>query len=104
MFALIGEFTLKNFITSIIASFLPVFITAVKIVIENNKTIKNAEELKGAIDGLLEDESTISVKTLRSVQDKIYLSRKDSALIPEFFYDKIRAKLEKEMHENAATY
>jgi len=104
LFALIGDLSLQNFITRIVASFLPVFILTVKIIIENNKTLKNSEELKAAIDSLLEDENAISEKALRSVQDKLYLSRKDSALIPEFFYDKIRTRLEKEMHENAATY
>jgi hypothetical protein len=101
---LIGDLSFQDFITRVVASFLPVFILATKIVIENNKTMKNAEELRAAIETLLEDESSITDKALRSVQDKLYLSRKDGALIPEFFYDKIRDRLEKEMHDNAAAF
>jgi len=40
---------------------------------------------------------------LRKVQDKIYCNRKDSPLIPDFFYNKKRQNLEDEMHENASS-
>jgi len=38
---------------------------------------------------------------LRQIQDKIYCSRKDSALIPDWYYNKKREKLEEDMKLNA---
>ncbi|GAB3910608.1 S-4TM family putative pore-forming effector [Mucilaginibacter boryungensis] len=104
VFALFNGFSVKDFITQIACSFLPVFVLTAKIVIEQNKTLKNSEELRNNIEGILDDEDNITRKEIRSIQDKLYTSRKDSALIPEFFYDKIRDKLEVEMHHNAANY
>jgi len=104
LLSLIRNISFRDFISQVAASFLPVFVLTAKIMIEQNTTLKNSEELNNNIEGLLEDENNISLKEIRSIQDKLYNSRKDSALIPEFFYDKIRDELEQDMHHNAANY
>ena len=103
-FALIRNFSLKDFISQMAFSFLPVFALTAKIIIDQNETLKTYEELRNNIGGLLDDENNISLKEIRSIQDQLFCIRKDSALIPEFFYDKIRDKLEKEMHHDVANY
>jgi hypothetical protein len=45
----------------------------------------------------------LSPETIRRIQDWIYLNRKESPLIPEHFYDRLRNKLEREMHDNASS-
>lgn len=102
--SLIGNISLSNFIAQVASSFLPVFVLTIKIITDQNKTLKNSEDLSNTIEALLENDDEISLKDIRHIQDKLYSSRKDSALIPEFFYDKIRDELEKEMHHNAANY
>ena len=102
--SLLGNISLSNFIAQVALSFLPVFVLTTKIIIDQNKTLKNSEDLRNTIEGLLENDGEVNLKDIRHIQDKLYYSRKDSALIPEFFYDKIRGELEKEMHHNAANY
>lgn len=104
VFALIQNYSVKNFFIQLGSSFLPVFVLAIKIFIDQNKTLKSSEELKGSIEGILEDSDNISEENIRSVQDRIYTNRKDSGLVPEFFYDQKRDKLEDEMHDNASNY
>ena len=104
LLSLIRNISFRDFISQVVASFLPVFVLTAKIIIDQNKTLKNSEELRINIESLLEDEDNITLKEIRSIQDKLYNSRKDSALIPEFFYMKIRDELELEMHHNAANY
>jgi hypothetical protein len=104
LFGLGQQYSLKEFFTQLGVSFLPIFVLSVKIIMEQRKTLKGSDELKGSIESVLEHEDKITTKEIRSVQDRIYVSRKDSALIPEFFYDKLRSRLEEEMHENAANY
>jgi len=104
LFGLFQGYSLKDFLIQLCASFLPIFVLSTKIFIEQHKTLKSSEELRGSIDGLLDNVEGITVGDIRHVQDRIYSSRKDGALIPEFFYDRLRSRLEKEMHENAANY
>lgn len=87
LFGLVQNYSLKDFLAQLAVSFLPIFVLAVKIVLEQRKTLKSSEELKGSIDNVLEKESLPTLKQLRCVQDRIYSNRKDSALIPEFFYN-----------------
>ena len=101
---LLSNSSLTNFLLQFIVTSLPVFTVSAKLIMEQNKTIKNAEELKSTIESLQEKKDQITIDNLRSIQDKIYNSRKDSSLIPEFYYDRVRNKLEKEMHKNASTY
>lgn len=102
--ALVGHVSLWDFIVQFVMSFLPVFTVSAKIIIDQNKTIKNSEELKEQVDRVLENESPITQKSIRSIQDKLYSNRKDSGLVLERFYVWQRNKFEDEMHKNAQSY
>jgi hypothetical protein len=91
-----------NNLLVLLAVLLPVIVLAIKIYLDQNKVINYSEETKSIIDSLLNNASNLDVNDIRDVQKRIYTNRKDSALIPDFFYEKIRDQLEKEMHENAA--
>ncbi len=104
IFALLSNATLSDFIIHFIVISFPVFTVSIKLLIELNKTIKNAEELKNIIESVIEDPENITETDIRSIQDKIFTSRKESSLIPEFYYNRVRNKLEAEMHRNASGY
>jgi len=102
LISLSTHITLQSFIVQILAPFLPVFILTSKIIIDHSKAIKSASEFHQSLDSVVDPHNLPSIDRLRAVQDKIYCHRKDSPLIPDFFYDKKRANLETEMHENAS--
>ncbi|MBW3524692.1 S-4TM family putative pore-forming effector [Chryseobacterium sp. NKUCC03_KSP] len=102
--ALVGNVSFWNFITQLLMSFLPIFTVSAKIIIDQNKTIKNSEELKDHIENVIENESPITQKSIRSIQDKLYCNRKDSGLVPETYYKWQRKRFEEEMHKNAKSY
>jgi SMODS-associating 4TM effector domain len=96
------KISVPNFLVQVILPFLPVFILAFKIIEDHSKAVKAAVDLHQTIENLADIHNSLSVHLLRKVQDKIYCNRKDSPLIPDFFYKEIRTKLEDEMHENAS--
>jgi len=102
--ALVENVSFWNFIVKLVMSFLPVFTVSAKIIIDQNNTIKNSEELKEHIESVLENEYPITHKSIRSIQDKLYCNRKDSGLVPEAYYKWQRKKFEEEMHKNARSY
>ncbi|MET3536695.1 S-4TM family putative pore-forming effector [Chryseobacterium limigenitum] len=104
LFGLLEDYSVKNFFIQLGASFLPVFVLALKIFIEQNKTIKSSEELDGSITSLLEQENALTQIQVRNIQDRIYINRKDGGLVPEFFYQLKRKSLEEDMHDNASRF
>ena len=103
IFSLGADFTVRSFLVQVIFPFLPVLVLTSRIVTDHSRTIKAANDLHQTINNLLGSHSELSMDNLRTIQSKIYCNRKDSPLIPDFFYNKKRQKLEIEMHENAAS-
>jgi hypothetical protein len=105
-FAMIDNFSIQAMLTQVMAPFLPMFTLTFKLRHDHGKSIKNLTELKQNLDKLAAAEQegkTPSMDTLRQVQDRIFINRKDSPLIPEQFYDWLRNRLEQEMHDNASS-
>jgi len=93
--------TVPTFISSVLFPSLPVFVLAYKQIASNKEAIDNLEELKDLIETELEKISIIDVvdsHLIRQIQDKIYLKRINSPLLPEWAYDFLRQNLEDEMH------
>ena len=86
----------------VIAPLLPAIVLVIKIYQENDKSIKTSSELRKAVLSLKQSNNSISMDDLRRIQDKIFCNRKDSALVPEWFYRKKRSKLEEGMKVNAS--
>lgn len=99
--ALITGLGIAEFFILIVVPFLPVFSVTQKIMADHSKSIKAATDLHQAVAALEAAGEAPSMEKLREIQSKIYCHRKDSPLIPDFFYYKRRDKHEKEMHENA---
>jgi uncharacterized membrane protein (GlpM family) len=100
--SLSSNLTLRNFFIQVLLPFLPVFVLTMKIIVDHTKSIKASRELHQTINSYFDLHNLPSYNELRKIQDKIYCHRKDSPLIPDFFYNKKREGLENEMHENAS--
>lgn len=93
--------TVQTFISSVLFPSLPVFVLAFKQISSNNEAIEYLKELKDLIENELEDikiNDTIDTQLIRQIQDKIYLKRINSPLLPEWAYNFLRQNLEDEMH------
>jgi hypothetical protein len=93
--------TVPIFISSVLFPSLPVFVLAFKQISSNNEAIEYLKELKDLIENELENikiNDTIDSQLIRQIQDKIYLKRINSPLLPEWAYNFLRQNLEDEMH------
>lgn len=93
--------TVPTFVSSVLFPSLPVFVLAYKQITSNKEAIENLKELKELIENELEKiklSDTIDNHLIRQIQDKIYLKRINSPLLPEWAYNFLRQNLEDEMH------
>lgn len=93
--------TVPTFVSNVLFPSLPVFVLAYKQITSNKEAIENLKELKELIENELEKiklSDTIDNHLIRQIQDKIYLKRINSPLLPEWAYNFLRQNLEDEMH------
>jgi hypothetical protein len=93
--------TVPSFISNVLFPSLPVFVLAYKQITSNKEAIENLKELKDLIENELDKiklPDTIDNHLIRQIQDKIYLKRINSPLLPEWAYNILRQNLEDEMH------
>ena len=89
--------SVPTFISSVLFPSLPVFVLAYKQITSNKDAIENLKELKDLIENV-KITDTIDLLLIRQIQDKIYLKRINSPLLPEWAYNFLRQNLEDEMH------
>lgn len=93
--------TIPTFISNVVFPSLPIFVLAYKQISSNKEAIDNLKELKDLIENELEKikiNDTIDGLLIRQIQDKIYLKRINSPLLPEWAYNLLRRNLEDEMN------
>lgn len=93
--------SVPSFISNVLFPSLPVFVLAYKQVTSNKEAIENLGELKNLIENELENiklNDSLDSNLIRQIQDKIYLKRISSPLLPEWAYYFLRQNLEDEMH------
>jgi len=100
--SLVMKQNLGMIIIQVVSPLMPAIVLAIKIYQENDKSVKSANELKKALVSLRQTTDNPSMEDLRKIQDKIFCSRKDSSLIPEWFYQRKRPELEEGMKINAS--
>lgn len=86
----------------VVAPLLPAIVITIKIYQENEKSINASVELKKQVAALRQTTTNPTIEQIRQIQDKIFCSRKDSALVPEWFYARKRSQLEEGMKTNAS--
>lgn len=97
----IFDITLTSFVTNVLFPSLPVFVLAYKQIANNKDAIENLNDLKNLIESELRTvkiTDCIDNYLIRQIQDKIYLKRINSPLVPEWAYNLLRQNLEDEMH------
>lgn len=95
--------TLQSYLINFIMPSLPLIVILIKIIKDNQKAAKSLEEVRKAARKLRLSNAIPTMAQLRQVQDKLYCSRKDSALIPENYYHYRRPKLEQSTKSNAGS-
>jgi hypothetical protein len=102
LIALFTDMRSRSVVMTIFLPFLPILTFSVKLYNEHTSSIKNLESLRSHIlslwSAILDGTATNPETTLRQIQDKIYLNRKNHSLIPERFYDSLRPRFEQQMN------
>lgn len=95
------DFSLEKFIVQVLLPSIPIFNFAYKEIRMNLESIDNLQKLRQIIESKLNKVNLVddvAVKDLREIQDRIYLNRILSPLIPNFIYDIMWTKLEDRMN------
>jgi len=99
--SLANDIDIRAFLIEVILPSIPIFIFSYGEVHANNESIDNLENLKKLIESKLNDvglNDSLEFSLLRNIQDRIYISRSLSPLIPDFIYYVLQPKLEDEMN------
>lgn len=101
LFTIFSGISLDKIILTVIFPAAPIIQWVQKNIITNNDSIKILEQLNNLINTTwnnLIDRKVVEDNVIRQIQDGIFLNRKFSPLIPDFVYNKLRDKLEKQMY------
>jgi hypothetical protein len=103
LFILAGHFeiTISQFILNVLLPLLPVLVLVSKQISSNKEAIENLKELKELIEdklAIVKIGDAIDNHLLRQIQDKIYLHRINSPLLPECLYNMMRRESEGAMN------
>lgn len=101
--SLYSDATLRSVLVNAVLPFLPVFQLVYLNVSQNKESINGAADVKALIERLwdrsIRQKEYPSISELRSIQDRIFLHRKNSPLLPEWFYG-----IKREPQESATRY
>jgi SMODS-associating 4TM effector domain len=100
--AVIAEIKVGNYVTTILLPVSPMIVLTLKIIMENRKSLTISTELRKIVLQLKVRSQNPTIPELRGVQDKIFCNRKDSSLVPNWYYKWRRNRLEKLMKVNAS--
>ena len=102
LISVVRDFSIRSFLLTVALPFMPVLSLSVKLFNDHNSSIKNLESLKTNLKTIWSEVSrgtaTNSERTIRQIQDKIYLNRRSNPLIPEKIYHYLRPQLEEQMY------
>ena len=99
--ALIADIKMSEYFVTVLLPIFPILLLTLKIIMENRKSLNASTELKKIVIQMKSREQEPSLTELRQIQDKIFCSRKDSSLVPDWYYKWRRDRLEKAMKANA---
>lgn len=99
---IIADIKISDYITTVLLPILPMVLLTIKIIMENRKSLTASADLNKLVLQLKARAEEPTIAELRGVQDKIFCNRKDSPLVPNWYYKWKRTKLEKSMKANAS--
>jgi hypothetical protein len=98
--SLLNDLTLKSFFTNVLIPSFPIFILAWKQYIANDENLEDLIVTSNKIESILSHShlsTEVNTIEIRQIQDRIYNSRKNRNLLPDWIFFKFRNKLEKSM-------
>lgn len=93
---------MRMYFTYLALPIMPAISLTLKIYFENKKSQAAADKLRGFAKQIKCKAGEPEIEDLIQIQDRIYCMRKDSFLIPEWYYKMHRARLEREMKANSS--
>ena len=84
--AIFVDIKVSDYITTVLLPILPMVVLTVKIVMENRKSLATSTDLKKLVLQIKAKPQEPTMSELRAIQDKIYCNRKDSSLVPNWYY------------------
>lgn len=100
--AVIADIKVGNYITTVLLPVSPMIVLTLKIIMENRKSLTVSTDLRKLILQFKARSEDPTITELRGIQDKIFCNRKDSPLVPNWYYKLRRNGLEKSMKANAS--
>jgi uncharacterized membrane protein YhaH (DUF805 family) len=100
--AIIADIKVSDYVTTVLLPILPMILLTMKIIMENRKSLTTSTDLNKLVLQLKDRPEEPTITELRGVQDKIFCTRKDSPLVPNWYYKWRRTRLEKSMKANAS--
>ncbi len=105
LFTIFSHVSLYKVILTVIFPAAPILQWTQKNIIKVKKSVLNLEQLNSLLNtswSSLKNGNMVEDNLHRRIQDGIFLNRKDSPLIPDFVYNKLRKKLEQQMRYTVA--
>ncbi len=100
--AIVADIKVSSYITTVLLPVTPMIVLTLKIIMENRKSLTTSSDLGKIVLQLKARPQDPSITELRAVQDKIFCNRKDSPLVPDWYYKWRRNRLETLMKANAS--
>lgn len=97
--AVFSQITLAKLVLTVLVPSAPILQWMYKNISSNDDSIANLKQLNSLLNNAWHDAKNgvlVDDFTLRQIQDGIYLNRKSNPLIPDFVYNRLRNRLEKE--------
>ena len=101
VFSLLRDVSVRSLILSGLVPFLPMFQVSLRAINANRASIKSVERIRNKIMQLWDmslNGDTPTIEQLRGLQDQILLHRERTPLIPEWYYNRRRNRLEEQMY------
>jgi hypothetical protein len=101
LFTIFSEITLSKIILTVFFPALPIIQWTYKNIMANKESIAIIERLRSLVNSAwddIKDGQTIADDRIRQIQDGIFLNRKGNPLVFDFIYNRLRDKLEKQIH------
>ncbi|GHT37968.1 hypothetical protein FACS189435_4120 [Bacteroidia bacterium] len=101
LFTIFSDVTLSKIMLTVFFPALPIIQWTYKNIMANKESIAIIERLRSLVNSAWEDireGQTIADDRIRQIQDSIFLNRKGNPLVFDFIYNKLRNKLETQIH------
>lgn len=99
--SLLIDLSFRSVVVNVLVPVLPIGVILLRLINEHIKSTETLKSLRTSVEALwadsLEGNFSDSANKIRQVQDKLFINRKSSPLIPEWYYNRKRDNFEDDM-------